>query len=342
MSARIVNLLVGPESDGMRLDAFLAAAEGMPSRSACAKLVESGAVFINTCPATSKSEKVLLGDRVVAEVEEEEAGESGGLLAPNPYIDLDIRFEDDYLIVLSKQAGLVCHPSPGHIDDTLANALVAHCGYDHLGMLQGEERPGIVHRLDMDTSGLMVAAKDDATQKALQDLIRMRVLDRRYVTLVQGYVARDEDTVVTGIARSTRDRLRMAVSDAPGAREAITTYRVLERFEAGRRDEGYTLLECHLYTGRTHQIRVHMRHTGHQLVGDQLYGRGDDRVNLGLRRQFLHSWSIGFDHPVTGGRIERSDRLPEDLLAILNRIGERSMGRTAAGDSICPRLGCDG
>ncbi len=342
MSARIVNLLVGPESDGMRLDAFLAAAEGMPSRSACAKLVESGAVFINTCPATSKSEKVLLGDRVVAEVEEEEAGESGGLLAPNPYIDLDIRFEDDYLIVLSKQAGLVCHPSPGHIDDTLANALVAHCGYDHLGMLQGEERPGIVHRLDMDTSGLMVAAKDDATQKALQDLIRMRVLDRRYVTLVQGYVARDEDTVVTGIARSTRDRLRMAVSDAPGAREAITTYRVLERFEAGRRDEGYSLLECHLYTGRTHQIRVHMRHTGHQLVGDQLYGRGDDRVNLGLRRQFLHSWSIGFDHPVTGGRIERSDRLPEDLLAILNRIGERSMGRTAAGDSICPRLGCDG
>ncbi len=342
MSARIVNLLVGPESDGMRLDAFLAAAEGMPSRSACAKLVESGAVFINTCPATSKSEKVLLGDRVVAEVEEEEAGESGGLLAPNPYIDLDIRFEDDYLIVLSKQAGLVCHPSPGHIDDTLANALVAHCGYDHLGMLQGEERPGIVHRLDMDTSGLMVAAKDDATQKALQDLIRMRVLDRRYVTLVQGYVARDEDTVVTGIARSTRDRLRMAVSDAPGAREAITTYRVLERFEAGRRDEGYSLLECHLYTGRTHQIRVHMRHTGHQLVGDQLYGRGDDRVNLGLRRQFLHSWSIGFDHPVTGDRIERSDRLPEDLLAILNQIRERSMGRTAAGDSICPRLGCDG
>ncbi len=342
MSARIVNLLVGPESDGMRLDAFLAAAEGMPSRSACAKLVEFGAVFINTCPATSKSEKVLLGDRVAAEVEEEETGESGGLLAPNPYIDLDIRFEDDYLIVLSKQAGLVCHPSPGHIDDTLANALVAHCGYDHLGMLQGEERPGIVHRLDMDTSGLMVAAKDDATQKALQDLIRMRVLDRRYVTLVQGYVARDEDTVVTGIARSTRDRLRMAVSDAPGAREAITTYRVLERFEAGRRDEGYSLLECHLYTGRTHQIRVHMRHTGHQLVGDQLYGRGDDRVNLGLRRQFLHSWSIGFDHPVTGGRIERSDRLPEDLLAILNRIGERSMGRTAAGDSICPRLGCDG
>lgn len=341
MAARIVNLLVGPESDGMRLDAFLATADGMPSRSACAKLVENGAVQINTCPATSKSEKVLLGDRVRAEVDEPDAAEAPGLLAPNPYIPLDIRFEDEHLLVISKQAGLVCHPSPGHIDDTLANALVAHCGYGHLGMLQGEERPGIVHRLDMDTSGLMVAAKDDETQKALQDLIRMRVLDRRYITLVQGYMARDEDTIVTGIARSTRDRLRMTVSDAPGAREAITTYRTLERFEAGRRDEGYSLIECHLYTGRTHQIRVHMRHVGHQLVGDQLYGRGDDRVNLGLRRQFLHSWSIAFDHPATGERIERRDRLPEDLLAILEQIKERSMGRTEAGELICPLLGCD-
>ncbi len=343
MGARMVNLLVGPESDGMRLDAFLAAAEGMPSRSACARLVEEGRVRINTCPATSKSEKVLLGDRVAAELDQPEPAEADqGLLSPNPYIPLDIRYEDDYLLVISKQEGLVCHPSPGHVDDTLANALVAHCGYGHLGMLQGEERPGIVHRLDMDTSGLMVAAKDDATQKALQDLIRMRVLDRRYITLVQGYMARDEDTIVTGIARSTRDRLRMAVSDAPGAREAITTYRTLERFEAGRRDEGYSLVECHLYTGRTHQIRVHMRHVGHQLVGDQLYGRGDDRVNLGLRRQFLHSWSIAFDHPATGERIERVDRLPEDLLAILGVLKERSMGRTAAGERICPLLGAEG
>ena len=213
MPSRIMNLLVEPEFDGMRLDTFLAAAPGMPSRSACARLVEDGAVTINETPATSKSERVLLGDRVRATVEEPEA--VGGPLAPNPYITLDIRFEDDHLIVLSKQAGLVCHPSPGHVDDTLANALVAHCGYSRLGMLQGEERPGIVHRLDMDTSGLMVAAKDDDTQRALQDLIRLRVLDRRYVTLVHGPIAHDEGTIETGIARSTRDRLRMAVSDAP-------------------------------------------------------------------------------------------------------------------------------
>ncbi len=336
MAQRIVNLLVGPESDGMRLDAFLAVAPDMPSRSACARLIEDGAVTINETAATSKSEKVLLGDRVRALVDEPDA--VSGPLAPNPYIPLDIRYEDEHLIVLSKQAGLVCHPSPGHVDDTLANALVAHCGYGHLGMLQGEERPGIVHRLDMDTTGLMVAAKDDATQKALQDLIRLRVLDRRYVALVHGPIAHDEGTIETGIARSTRDRVRMAVSEAPGAREAITTFRVLERYEAGRRDEGYTLVECHLYTGRTHQIRVHMRHVGHPLVGDPLYGRGDGCVNFGLSRQFLHSWRISFEHPVTGETVKLADTLPSDLLDVLESLDERSMGRTQAGEGICPRL----
>lgn len=337
MPNRLVEALVGPDSDGMRLDSFLATCEGMPSRSACARLVEDGSVTINGTAATTKSERVLLGDRIQATVEMPEA--TPDTLVPNPDIELDIRFEDDYLIVLSKQAGLVCHPSPGHIDDTLANALVAHCGAEHLGMLQGEDRPGIVHRLDMDTSGLMLAAKDDETQRALQDLIRLRTLDRRYITLVHGYIAADEGTITTGIARSRRDRLRMAVSDDPLAREAITTFRVLERFEAGRFDEGYSLVECHLYTGRTHQIRVHMRHTNHACVGDQLYGRGDDRANHGLRRQFLHSWSVQFDHPVTGAPIACRDTLPHDLLAILNEIAPTSMGRTEAGESICPQLG---
>lgn len=328
---------MGPEGDGERLDSFLASQDNMPSRSACAKLIESGAVTINSTHADSKSEKVCLGDRIQAEVEEPE--EVGGPLAPNPYIPLDIRFEDEYLIVLSKQAGLVCHPAPGHVDDTLANALVAHCGYGHLGMLQGEERPGIVHRLDRDTSGLMVAAKDDRTQKTLQDLIRLRVLDRRYVVLVHGYVAPDDGTIVTGIARSTKDRLRMAVSDDPGAREAITTFKTLERFEAGRRDEGYSLLECHLYTGRTHQIRVHMRHIGHPVVGDPLYGKGSLLQNKGLTRQFLHSWHIRFDHPCTGETIELADRLPDDLLNVLESLQGTSMGLTERGREVCPELG---
>lgn len=335
MATRLVELLVDPAADGTRLDAFLSTCPDVPSRAQAAKLVEAGFVTINGTPATSKSEKVLLGDRVQATIEIKEA--TAGLIAPNPFIDLDIRLEDQYLIVLSKQAGLVCHPSPGHVDDTLANALVAHCGPEHLGTLQGEDRPGIVHRLDMDTSGLMLAAKDDETQRALQDLIRLRTLDRRYITLVHGYVAQD-GTINTGIARSTRDRIRMMVTDDPAARGAITTYRVLERFEAGRKDEGYSLLECHLYTGRTHQIRVHMRHINHQVVGDPLYGRGDLNQNLGLTRQFLHSWHVKFDHPVTGESVELGDTLPADLRAALESLSERSMGRTEAGQLIVPAL----
>ena len=330
-------LLVGPDEDGKRLDAFLAGCEGLPSRSACARLVEAGAATINGTCASDKSERVVLGDRITLLVPQPE--ETAGTLRANPDIPLDIRYEDDWLIVLSKQAGLVCHPSPGHVDDTLSNALVAHCGPDHLGMLQGEDRPGIVHRLDMDTSGLMLAAKDDDTQRALQDLIRLRTLDRRYVTLVHGYVAANEGTITTGIARSRRDRLRMAVSDDPLAREAITTFRVLERFEAGRFDEGFSLLECHLYTGRTHQIRVHMRHINHACVGDPLYGRGDDRSNRGLRRQFLHSWRVQFDHPMTKESISCSDTLPPDLREVLEGLAPLSMGRTAAGEQVCPRLG---
>lgn len=334
---KIVEALVGPSCEGMRLDAFLASQFDCPSRSACAKLIEAGAATINSTPATSKSEKVLMGDRIEFRIPVLDA--EPGQIAPNPTIPLDIRYEDEYLIVLSKQAGLVCHPAPGHVDDTLANALVAHCGYGHLGHLQGDERPGIVHRLDMDTSGLMLAAKDDATQKALQDLIRLRVLDRRYVVLVHGYVAPNQGTIETGIARSNRNRLRMAVSDDPGAREAITTFTTLERFEAGNRDDGFSLLECHLYTGRTHQIRVHMQHIGHPVVGDQLYGRGNDFQNRGLRRQFLHSWHVKFDHPVTGETIELADQLPPDLLGVLKSLQSVSMGRTEAGERICPQLG---
>lgn len=330
------NVMVGIEGEGMRLDSFLSSQPALPSRSACARLVEEGSVRMNGTPARSKAERVALGDRI--QVDLPEARPQPGELPPTD-IPLDIRYEDDYLIVLSKQPGLVCHPSTGHVDDTLANALVAHCGAGHLGHLQGDDRPGIVHRLDMDTSGLMVAAKTDEAQKALQDLIRLRTLDRRYVTLVQGYVAPDEGTIETGIARSTRDRLRMAVSDDPAARAAITTFTTLERFEAGLRDEGYCLLECHLYTGRTHQIRVHMRHIGHPVVGDALYGRGDERANLGLTRQFLHSWSIRFVHPMTGELVELRDTLPDDLRHALESISTSSMGRTSAGERIVSQLG---
>lgn len=330
-----IHILVSDAQAGKRLDALLGSLDGCPSRSACAHLIEAGAVALNGETCLSKKQIVSVGDRISIELPEEE--EPGVVVPQN--IPLDIRYEDDYLIVLSKQRGLVCHPAHGHASGTLANALVYHCGADHLGTLQGEDRPGIVHRLDRDTSGLMLAAKDDDTQRALQDLIRLRTLDRRYITLVHGYVAHDEGTINTGIARSTRDRVKMAVSDDPFARQAITTFCVLERFDASRGDDGYTLLECHLYTGRTHQIRVHMRHINHPCVGDPLYGRGNERADRGLTRQFLHSWRVRFDHPVTGETIECRDELPWDLSAVLEELAPASLGRTEAGNEIVPQLG---
>lgn len=331
-----VHILVDDNRAGTRLDAYLGALETCPSRSACARLIEAGDVTVNGEACLSKKYVVAAGDRISVEVPDEV---EPGAVIPQP-IPLDIRYEDDYLIVLSKQRGLVCHPAHGHVDGTLANALVYHCGIDHLGTLQGEDRPGIVHRLDRDTSGLMLAAKDDNTQRALQDLIRLRTLDRRYIALVHGYIAHDEGTINTGIARSTRDRVKMAVSDDPFARQAITTFRVLDRFEASRIDDGYTLIECHLYTGRTHQIRVHMRHINHPLVGDPLYGKGkgSERADRGLTRQFLHSWRVRFDHPVTGEPIEVRDTLPWDLAALLEELEPLSLGRTDAGEEIIPQL----
>lgn len=330
-----LHFLVQEEQAGDRLDAYLGKQDSCPSRSACANLIEAGAVCVNGDTCLSKKQLVSAGDRVSVDLpEQQEPGE----IIPQA-IPLDIRYEDDYLIVLSKQRGLVCHPAHGHEDGTLANALVYHCGIDHLGTVQGEDRPGIVHRLDRDTSGLMLAAKDDDTQRALQNLIRTRTLDRRYIALCHGQIAMDEGTINTGIARSTRDRVKMAVSDDPFARQAITTFKVLERFEAQRGDEGYTLVECHLYTGRTHQIRVHMRHIHHPLVGDPLYGKGNERINLDLDRQFLHSWRVRFEHPVTGETVECRDELPWDFAAALDELRDRSMGRTEAGYEIVPQLG---
>ncbi len=328
------SFVVAAYDESQRLDSYLGSQAECPSRSACAHLIEDGAVSIDGEACFSKKHQVAAGERIVVTLPEvRDPGEVAGEPIP-----LDIRYEDDHLIVLSKQRGLVCHPAHGHDSGTLANALVYHCGIEHLGTVQGEDRPGIVHRLDRDTSGLMLAAKDDDTQRELQNLIRTRTLDRRYITLVHGEVAMDEGTINTGIARSTRDRVKMAVSDDPMARQAITTFRVLERFEAARGDDGYTLLECHLFTGRTHQIRVHMRHINHPCVGDPLYGKGDDRQNLGLERQFLHSWSVAFDHPATGERVALTDELPWDLAAVLEEIEDRSVGMTPAGHEIIPRL----
>lgn len=322
--------LVDEASQGVRLDVFLADHVPSVSRSRAARLIQDGLVRINEMPATHKSEKLELGDTVLALIPKDT---TSGELAPSD-IPLDIRYEDEYLMVISKQAGLLTHPSPGHTEPTLVHALIHHAGRDRLGTLQGPDKLGIVHRLDAETSGLMLVAKDDEVQQALQDQIRLRELDRRYITLVHGNIAPESGLIDANIARNKKHRTQMQVTDDETARSAITTFKVLERFSAGKADDGYTLLECHLYTGRTHQIRVHMKYIMHPVVGDPQYGLQGEAKNQQLKRQFLHSWSIAFVHPKTMESIKIVDALPKDLASVYNGLMPLSSGRTPYGEQV--------
>lgn len=331
--SRMLSYAAAAEDAGQRLDALMAARGLYPSRSVAARAADEGLVFVNGA-AVAKKHLVAAGDTIVYQVEE---AVEAGPLSGQP-IDLDIRYEDDALIVLSKQVGLVCHPSVDHDDGTLVNALIYHCGAEHLCNVQGEDdRLGIVHRLDRDTSGLMLAAKTDEAGYALMSDIRDRAVDRRYLALVHGVIAHDTGMIDAPIARAEKERTRMAVRDTQSARESITTFRVLERFEHGPRDDGYTLIDCKLFTGRTHQIRVHLEYAKHPLVGDPVYTSGAPSApaaDLGLDRQFLHSFQLAFEHPVTGESLRFADNLPADLQGALDDLSARSAGRTTAGDEV--------
>jgi len=318
--------VVGEHEQGMRLDALLGALDFLPSRSAAARLIDEGMVLVDG-RAEAKKYAVRAGQRLEVEVPPYDRGD----LVPEA-IPLDIRFEDEHMIVLSKQAGLVVHPAQGHWTGTLVHALLAHS--DELGTLQGDERPGIVHRLDKDTTGLMMVAKSDDAQVKLQEAIKVRAIDRRYLTLVHGWIAPETGLVDAPLARDGRDRMRMGVSDRLEAKQSVTTFRVLERFEAGAYDDGFTLLECKLYTGRTHQIRVHMAYIKHPVVGDQLYGPRKPKADLGLERQFLHAYRLELTHPITGEELRFIDPVPQDLASRLQQLASLSTGRTAAGDEV--------
>lgn len=318
---------VTEDEAGERLDKLLADTGLVASRALAQRLIEAGHVTVDGSPVR-KSRAVRDGDFIEVEVP---PAEQAPMLAAEE-IPLDIRFEDEHLIVLSKAAGMVVHPAHGHWTGTLVHALLGYS--EELGGLQGEERPGIVHRLDKDTSGLMLVAKDDDTQRALQEQIRQRLVDRRYLTLVHGVIVPDSGLIDAPIGRDPKDRQRQAVSDASSARQAVTSFRVLERFEARGNDDGYTLAECKLQTGRTHQIRVHMEYIRHPVVGDPLYGRRRKGADLGLTRQFLHSYRLSFEHPVTDAHVELFDWLPADLQAVLDAVADRTEGRTDAGDEV--------
>lgn len=327
--------VVFADDEAMRIDMLCADKGFYQSRAAAVRAIEAGRVLVNGSPVVKKH-LVSAGDVIVYELDEPQGPRGVALGEPIP---LDVRYEDDYLLVISKQAGLVCHPTENVPDGTLVNALIYHYGYDHLCNVQGDDdRLGIVHRLDRDTTGLMLAAKTDEAGIALMEQIRAREVERRYLALVHGIIAIDNGMVDAPIARDPSDRLKKTVrADLSSSRDAVTTFKVLERFPAETGDDGYTLIECKLFTGRTHQIRVHMQYTHHPLVGDPLYtahAPKNSAASLGLKRQFLHSYHLGFTHPITGEAMTFIDGLPADLQAALTALELRDGEVAAEGHSV--------
>ncbi len=303
--------------EAARLDKFLAASFPDISRARFQKLIADGAVRVDGAVADDAGLKLRPGQTIAVTVPPAAPAEPEA-----EDIALDVVFEDKHVIVINKPAGLVVHPAAGHEGGTLVNALLAHCG-DSLSGIGGVKRPGIVHRLDKDTSGLLVVAKTDAAHQALSDQFaahgRDGRLERAYLAFVWGVPERPAGTIATGIGRSTANRQKQAVSNRADAREAITHYEVLERYGTAA-----SLIRCRLETGRTHQIRVHMAHIGHPLLGDGVYGAGHKtaakrlsemaRLALNaLKGQALHAAILGFEHPKTGRALRFEAPLPEDL-----------------------------
>ena len=297
-------LLQTSEADaGTRLDACLARAIEDLTRSAAAKAVEDGRVLVNG-KAPNKSYK-LTGHEQIEFTPEEPAP----IDAVPQDIPLDVVYEDDDVIVVNKPSGLVVHPAPGHPDGTLVNALLYHCG-DSLSGVGGALRPGIVHRIDRDTSGLIIAAKNDYAHQFLSAQLADHTLARTYECIVVGNLREDRGTVDAPIARDSRDRKRMAV--VPGGRRAVTHWTVLARYP------GYTHVQCQLETGRTHQIRVHMAYLGHPILGDTVYGA--KKPVPGLTGQCLHAVGLQFIHPRTKELVSLSCPLPGEFTAALRKI----------------------
>lgn len=290
------------EDAGTRADVFLAAKLGV-SRSNMQKLLEDGRVKRGE-KIIKANYKVRAGEMFVVDIPEPEPIE-----AVPENIPLDIIYEDDDVVVLNKARGMVVHPAPGNYTGTLVNALLYHCS--NLSGINSAIRPGIVHRLDKDTSGIMIVAKNDVAHISLSQQIQSKTAVRTYLAVVRGNIKTDSGTIETQIARDKTDRKKMAVVKE-GGRDAITDYEVLERF--GK----YTIVRCKLRTGRTHQIRVHMEYLGYPLVGDPKYS--PMKTPFGIKGQALHSHTLEFTHPRTGERMKFEAPLPEDMHKIITRL----------------------
>ena len=291
---------VSTDAVGTRLDRFLAGLPEVGSRAEAERLLVQGAVLVDGTPRP-KSHRLLGGEEV--EFEPRDAGRAGEVLVHEP-LELRIAYEDEHLLVVDKPAGLVVHPAPGHARGTLVNALLGRAAGGDV-----PERPGIVHRLDRDTSGLLVVARSDASYRRLRRLVQRRELGRRYLTLVRGRPRSWRGRIEAAIGRDRTDPTRHSL-DTDSPREAVTHFEVRELLP------GHALLEVRLETGRTHQIRVHLAAIDLPVVGDPVYGVSDPA----LRRQFLHAAGLAFPHPITGERLDLASPLPADLRRALDRL----------------------
>ena len=291
--------------ENMRLDMYIAQKNDKLSRSMIQKLIEDGEILVNG--QTKKiSYKVHTGDEI--EINIPEPKETN--IKPQN-IPVEVIYEDNDIIVVNKPKGMVVHPANGNPDGTLVNAVLALCK-DNLSGIGGEIRPGIVHRLDKDTSGLLIIAKNDLAHKNISEQIKNRQVKKIYIALVKGNVAEDEATIDMPIGRSAKDRKKMAVRK--DGKTAITHFKVLKRYNK------YTLLEIKIDTGRTHQIRVHMAEIGHPVVGDMVYSSGKNE--FGIEGQMLHAKSLDFRHPVTGKEMHLEADLPQYFVDVLNKLQE--------------------
>ena len=324
MNSETLQARVGSEVAGERLDRFLAAALAGFSRSRLKNLVESGRVSLGGAAVTDPAMRVKPGQVFTLAVPPPENA------TPEPQaMALDIRFEDEHLLVLDKPAGLVVHPAPGNPDGTLVNALLAHCGASLAG-IGGVKRPGIVHRLDKDTSGLMVVAKNETAHRALARDFAAHAVTRAYQAVVWGVPQPKSGEISGRIGRNPRDRKKMAVVASRG-KTAMTRYKVLKAFGAHGGKAVAALVECRLATGRTHQIRVHMTAIGHPLIGDATYGKQSPsrlatlpekarKAAASLGRQALHAYLLGFRHPASGEYLEFRSRLPKDISKLVTSL----------------------
>lgn len=309
MAITEINLEVNELTD--RLDRYLASQLPDLSRSRIQQLIAQHCVKVNGQVCTSKKLRVETGDRLLIAIPPAEPLEITATEIP-----LDILYEDDCLIIINKPAGLVVHPAPGHSDDTLVNALLAHC--ENLSGIGGIQRPGIVHRLDKDTSGAIVVAKTDRAHQHLQSQIQAKTARRDYLGIIYGVPKTESGTIDAPIARHPGDRQKMAIVPVEkGGRLAVTHWQIKERLG------NYTLIHFQLETGRTHQIRLHSAYIGHPIVGDPVYSSGRS-LGVNLPGQALHAWSLTLEHPETGETLQAIAPLPDYFHKLLDVLRRRS------------------